>query len=239
MKVDFNNCLVIDIETVGGVSSYDQLSERLQKLWEYKCTFFRDADQKTPAELFAERAGIFAEFGKIVTIAAGFVWYNQERELSLKVKAFSGHDEASILNEFNQMIDKSFEQPKLTFCAHNGKEFDYPYIARRMLVNGINLPQCLQFHDNKPWEIKHIDTMDLWKFGDRKSFTSLDLLAAIFEIDSSKGDMDGSMVNNAYYLEDGLERIAEYCKADVVVTTQLFLRLNSLPAIKEENIEIV
>ena len=239
MKIDFNNFLVIDIETVGVAGSFDELDERLQKLWEYKCAFFRDADQKTPAELFAEKAGIFAEFGKIVTIAAGFVWYNQERELSLKVRAFSGHSEAGILNEFNEMIDKSFDQPKLTFCAHNGKEFDYPYIARRMLVNGIRLPYCLQFQDKKPWEINHVDTMDLWKFGDRKSFTSLDLLAAIFDIGSSKSDMDGSMVSNAYYKEDGLDRIAEYCKADVVVTTQLFLRLNSLPSIKEENIEIV
>ena len=239
MNIDLSNFLILDIETVGAAKSYNELNPRLQKLWDHKSQFFRESEIKSPAELYDEKAGIFAEFGKIVTIAIGFIFYNSENELCLKVKAFKGHDEKEVLNGFNDLIQKQFKPGKLTLCAHNGKEFDYPYIARRMLVNGITLPEYLQFHDKKPWEITHIDTMDLWKFGDRKSFTSLDLLATIFGIDSSKQGMDGSMVNYAYYHEDGLNEIAEYCKADVVVTGQLFLRLNSLPEIKKENIELV
>ena len=239
MNIDLSNFLVIDIETVGCTKSYQDLEPRMQKLWDNKAQFFREADQKSSEELFAEKAGIFAEFGKIVTIAVGFLYYNPDNQISLKVKAFSGHDEKAILQDLKSLIEKSFRMDRLIFCAHNGKEFDYPYIARRMLVNGIELPEYLQFHDKKPWEINHVDTMDLWKFGDRKSFTSLDLLAALFDIESSKGDMDGSMVNNAYYQGNALDSIAEYCKADVVVTAQLFLKLSSMAVIKEDNIHIV
>lgn len=238
MNLDFSNFLVIDIETVGVSPDYGGLPKRFQKLWDHKSQFFKDSDDKTSAELFEERAGIFAEFGKIVSIAIGFFFYDGSK-LCFKVKAFSNDDEHLLLKSFKELLTSKFDEGKIRFCAHNGKEFDYPYIARRMLVNDISLPACLQFHGKKPWEINHLDTMELWKFGDRKAFTSLELLAALFNIESSKSDLDGSKVHEAYYKQQGLEKIAEYCMNDVVVTAQLFLKLNALPLMEPENIEII
>lgn len=239
MEIDLNNFLIIDIETVSCVKDFEELSPRLQKLWDLKARFFKNYDTSTPSEIFKERAGIHAEFGKVVTIAAGFLRYNDADELSLRIKAFAGKNEKTILSDFKSLIESRFDEEKLTFCAHNGKEFDYPYLCRRMLINELSIPQTLQVQGKKPWEIPHLDTMEMWKFGDRKAFTSLELLAAIFGIDSSKSDLDGSKVNQAYYEENALDKIATYCMQDVLVTTQLFLKLRSLPPIKEENIEYV
>jgi hypothetical protein len=237
MNIDFSNFLVIDIETVGMAPDYTSLPPRFKGLWDHKSQFFREAEVMTSAELFEEKAGIFAEFGKIVTIAVGFFYYDSSK-LCFKVKAFYNNNEKDLLNDFKQLLSSKFEEKSITFCAHNGKEFDYPYIARRMLVNGISLPSCLQFHGKKPWEINHIDTMEMWKFGDRKAFTSLDLLAALFGIQSSKSDLDGSRVHETYYKNEDLNSIAEYCMNDVVVTAQLFLKLNGLPLLDDDRIEI-
>jgi uncharacterized protein YprB with RNaseH-like and TPR domain len=226
--------LFLDIETVGCVDHYSKLSERLKTQWARKANFFKRENQQTDEDLFHEKAGIYAEFGKIVVIAVGKYVVNDAGELGLRTKYFADDDEKKLLVDFKSMLEKLDGSTNL--CAHNGKEFDFPYLSRRMLVNGIALPSLLDFAGRRPWEIPHLDTMELWKFGDYKHYTSLDLLAAIFNIPSSKGSMDGSMVNEAYYRQNALAKIAEYCVGDVVAIAQLYLKMKGMNLIEEKNI---
>ena len=226
--------LFLDIETVGCVDHYSKLSERLKIQWARKANFFKREELQTDEDLFHEKAGIYAEFGKIVVIAVGKYVVNDAGELGLRTKYFADDDEKKLLVDFKSMLEKLDGSTNL--CAHNGKEFDFPYLSRRMLVNGIALPSLLDFAGRRPWEIPHLDTMELWKFGDYKHYTSLDLLAAIFNIPSSKGSMDGSMVNEAYYRQNALAKIAEYCVGDVVAIAQLYLKMKGMNLIEEKNI---
>ena len=226
--------LFLDIETVGCVDHYSKLSERLKIQWARKANFFKREELQTDEDLFHENAGIYAEFGKIVVIAVGKYVVNDAGELGLRTKYFADDDEKKLLVDFKSMLEKLDGSTKL--CAHNGKEFDFPYLSRRMLVNGIALPSLLDFAGRRPWEIPHLDTMELWKFGDYKHYTSLDLLAAIFNIPSSKGSMDGSMVNEAYYRQNALAKIAEYCVGDVVAIAQLYIKMKGMNLIEEKNI---
>jgi DNA polymerase elongation subunit (family B) len=237
MKFSLENLLVLDIETVRSHKLYEDMPERLQKQWDRKSSFLKVEEDTSPKELFEDRGGIYAEFGKIVAISVGFFTYTGQ-ELTLRVKAFYGKEEANILEEFNTLLQK-FDRRKLILCGHNGKEFDFPYLSRRMLVNNIKLPEVLDTTGKKPWEVNHLDTMEMWKFGDRKNFTSLELLATLFDIPTSKDGIDGSEVSTVYYEEDDVDRIARYCSKDVVVTAQLLLRLNQQPLIKKENIHII
>lgn len=242
MEYDINNILIVDIETVATSQEYFGLNERLQKEWDRKSANFKNADIKSSAELFAERAGIFAEFGKIVVIAVGlFTKPKNDKSFGLRVKSFSGNDEKKLLTDFKELIDTKFDPLDLRLCGHNSKEFDFPFICRRMVVNGIKLPDILDTSTKKPWEVAHLDTMEMWKYGDRKNFTSLDLLAALFDITTSKGDMDGSMVNQVYYEDQGagLQKINEYCMRDVAVTAQVFLKLNNINGFDEANVQYV
>lgn len=236
---NLKNILIIDIETASIHEEFGSLSERMQKQWERKAQFIRNEDELNTDELFFERAAIYAEFGKIITIAAGIFHKDESGDVHLRVKSFKNDNEEELLKEFKQLLETGFDSDRLRLCAHNGKEFDYPYICRRMLVNGIKIPTVLDIRNRKPWEILHLDTMEMWKFGDRKSFTSLELLTALFDIKSSKEDIDGSQVNEVYYKESGLDRISKYCQNDVVATAQLFLRLNEMPLVAEENITIL
>ena len=232
------NILFIDIETVSNHASYEELNERLRVQWDKKAGYLSQ-DGDTPKDLFFEKAAIYAEFGKVVTIAIGFFHESENGEQGLRVKAIANHDEKELLIEFKELIEQKFDQSKLKFCAHNGKEFDYPYLCRRMLINGISLPQTLDISNRKPWDIPHLDTLEMWKFGDRKNFTSLELLTAIFGIESSKGFLDGSQVNSTYYLENDLEKIALYCMHDVVATAQLYLKFQCRDLIPEEQISFL
>lgn len=236
---EFRNILFIDIETVACSPSYDSLSERLKTQWARKASYFRQRDnQLTDEELFHERAGIYAEFGKVIVIAIGKFSMNDAGERTLRTRSFANHDEGALLREFSGVLAK-MDQAQVRFCAHNGKEFDYPYLSRRLLVQGIPLPESLNLSGKKPWEIGHLDTLEMWKFGDYKHYTSLDLLATLFDIPTSKGDMDGSKVNEVYYREQDLKKIAEYCTSDVVVVSQLFLRLKGQPLVEKQNIFVV
>jgi len=237
MKFKLENLLVLDIETVRSHKLYEDMPERLQAQWDRKASFLKSEEDDTPKTLFEDRGGIYSEFGKIVTVSVGFFTY-EGSELSLRVKAFYDDDEAVLLNDFIRLLAK-FDQQKLILCGHNGKEFDFPYLSRRMLVNDIKLPAVLDTSGKKPWEVNHLDTMEMWKFGDRKNFTSLELLAVLFNIPTSKEGIDGSMVSTVYYDEQDLKRIADYCSRDVIVTAQLLLRLNQQPMVKEENIHII
>ena len=238
MGEELNNVLFLDIETVAGQPSFNNLDERIQAHWNKKAGFLHNEEDLAPDELYFQRAGIYAEFGKIVTIAVGFITEHGHRR-QLRVKAFSNDNEELVLTEFKNLLNDKFDPETLLLCAHNGKEFDFPYISRRMLIHSIPLPYVLDITGKKPWEVRHLDTMEMWKFGDRKNFTSLDLLATIFNISTSKGDIDGSQVTPVYYEENDLKRIEEYCKRDVVVTAQLFLKFKTLPAIKQEDVFIL
>lgn len=231
--------LIIDIETVSGNENVEALSPELKKHWERKAGFIRNREEKSAEELYEDRSAIYAEFGKIIVI--GMAIYHEEKgKPSLRVKSIASDNEKELLTEFKNFIKSKFDQDNLKLCAHNGKEFDFPYLCRRMLINDIKIPWSLNMSGKKPWEINHIDTMELWKFGDWKSFTSLDLLTTIFDIPSSKKDMDGSMVTKTYYEDkDGLKKIAEYCRRDVVATAQLYLRLNNFPLIAQDQINII
>jgi DNA polymerase elongation subunit (family B) len=234
MNADLKDILFLDIETVGCADSYSKLGERLKAQWARKANFFKREEGQTDEDLFHEKAGIYAEFGKIVVIAIGKYTEGEHGELGIRTKYFANHDEAKLLSEFRETVEKM--GPAVRLCAHNGKEFDFPYMCRRMLVNGIQLPSVLNMSGKKPWEINHLDTLELWKFGDYKHYTSLDLLATIFEIPTSKGVMDGSMVSKVYYQEGDLKKISEYCVGDVLAIAQLYLKFKGMPLVNEHNI---
>ncbi|MCS6973243.1 MAG: 3'-5' exonuclease [Cyclobacteriaceae bacterium] len=236
MIAELRDILFLDIETVACTADYGSLDERMRTQWERKASWLKREEGLSDEQLFHQRAAIYAEFGKIVCIGVGIIRENERGEPLLRLKAYYGHDEKALLNDFKLMLEK-LNTSTTRLCAHNGREFDFPYLSRRMLVNGIPLPALLDLSGKKPWEVNHLDTLEMWKFGDYKHYTSLDLLAAIFNIPSSKNGMDGSMVNTVYYQEKNLEKIKRYCLSDVVVLTQLYMRLKSLPLIPEQNIE--
>lgn len=231
-KLNLENILFLDIETVPETQHFSDLDDTKQALWELKSQYQRKDDYT--AEEFYERAGIWAEFGKIVCISVGY-FSNQGDIRNFRVTSFYG-DEIKILKDFKNLLISHFSQSKHLLCAHNGKEFDFPYIARRMIIHDIKLPYKLNLFGKKPWEVPHLDTMDLWKFGDYKHYTSLKLLTAILGIPSPKQDIDGSEVANVYYQEKNLSRIVEYCERDTVAVAQLLLRFLNKPLIEEQNI---
>lgn len=233
-KIPLENILFLDIETVPEKATFEQLPEEAQQLWAEK-TAYRRKEEYTPEE-FYERAGIWAEFGKIICISAGF--FQESGALTFRVRSYTG-DEETILREFKDLLETYFNRPKHVLCAHNGKEFDFPYIARRMIIHGIPLPPKLSLFGKKPWEVPHIDTMELWRFGDFKNYTSLKLLAHVLGVPSPKEDIDGSMVRDVYYEENDLERIVQYCERDVVTVAQVFLRLRNEKLLTEDQIVYV
>ena len=227
--------LFLDIESVPAASSFDNLDQPLQILWEKKSKQFRVEDQ-SPGDVY-ERAGIYSEFGRIICISVGLI--KGKNPFTFRLKSFYGDDEKALLYEFGEMLNRFSKNREALLCAHNGKEFDYPYIARRMIINGIIIPDILDNAGKKPWEVKLLDTLDLWKFGDYKSYTSLDLLTTILNISSPKDDIDGSMVAGIYYNERDIKRIVRYCEKDVLAVAQVLLRFMNLPEIKEDMIESV
>jgi 3'-5' exonuclease len=234
LKVE--DIMFLDIETVPESSSFELLNMAMQNLWDKKSRQFRTPDQK--AQDVYERAGIYSEFGKIICISVGFI--KGKNPFTFRLKSFFGKDEKSLLSEFSVMLSKfSKTNKEATLCAHNGKEFDFPYIARRMIINELTIPEILDNAGKKPWEIKLLDTMDLWKFGDYKNYTSLDLLTSVLGIPTPKDDIDGSMVAGIFYEKDDLQRIVQYCEKDVLAIARVLLRFMNLPGISEDNIESV
>ena len=244
---DLYNILFLDIETVPAVAEFDELSEEMQELWAVKArTLLRktadELEYDEIAESFATRAGIYAEFGKIICISVGFLTRQPgSEEPLLRLKSYTNHLEANLLEDFSELLSKHFNNPdKFAICGHNIKEFDVPYICRRLLVNQLPFPRILDIAGRKPWETKHLlDTMDMWKFGDNKNYTSLRLLAAVFGFPSPKEDMDGSEVAGVYWEERDLDRIAAYCEKDVLATVQLFLKMKRLPLLRDNQLVIV
>ena len=235
--MNFNNILFLDIETVSQEESYLQLDSEWKELWDHKTRSLTKNPETDTPELLYPRAAIYAEFGKIICISCGCIQGTGE-EKKLVVKSYSGDDEKRLLQDFAYMLQGWSGSADKFLCAHNGKEFDYPYLCRRMIVNGVEIPECLRISGRKPWEVRHLDTLELWKFGDFKSYTSLKLLAKVLGVPSPKDDIDGSMVNEVYYVQKDLERIVEYCQKDVITLAQILLRFHCEPQIKPANIEI-
>lgn len=231
-RINPEHILFLDIETVPQFENFDELNPVAQELWGQK-TQYQRKDDFSPEE-FYERAGIWAEFGKIICISAGFFNLKGDQK-RFRVTSFHGN-ESLILKEFKNLLESHFNRPHHLLCAHNGKEFDFPYIARRMIIHGIPLPNKLNLFGKKPWEVPHLDTMELWKFGDYKTFTSLKLMAHILGVPSPKDDIDGSQVRNVYYDEKDIDRIIKYCEKDTVTVAQIFLRLRNESLLQEDEI---
>lgn len=227
--INIEDILFLDIETVPIIYKYAELNDSARKLWNDKFKF-QTAD--TPEGLY-KKAGIYAEFAKIICISVGFM-----NDKTFRLKSFYGDDEKLLLSEFGALLSKHYNKKESLLCAHNGKEFDYPFIARRMLVNGVKLPNILNIAGKKPWEVNLLDTMELWKFGDYKNFSSLNLLAHVFNIPTPKDDIDGSEVSRVYYDEKNLQRIVTYCQKDVLTVAQVLLRFKGEDLIKQEQVLI-
>lgn len=237
--IQTQHILFIDIETVSICKDYSDLSETFQTLWDKKHQLIDKENVLTPAESFQKNAAIYAEFGKIICISCGYLTKEKDTEI-LRVKSFSHTNEAILLQQFAEMIQKNYYDPSHhALCGHNIKEFDIPYLCRRMLVNQVPLPYILSLHGKKPWEINHIDTLQLWKFGDYKAYTSLNLLAALFEIPTPKDDIDGSMVGDVFWNKNDTQRIITYCEKDVITVVRLFQRLQGKQIISDEHIQII
>ena len=234
-KLNLENLLFLDIETVPETAQYSELPEDKQLLWEQKSKYQRKEDYS--AETFYDRAGIWAEFGKIVCISVGyFTIVNSERRF--RVTSFYG-EERTLLLEFKTLIETHFSKTKHLLCAHNGKEFDFPYIARRMIIHNITLPVKLNLFGKKPWEVPHLDTHELWKFGDYKHYTSLKLLTSVLGIPSPKDDIDGSEIFRVYYEENDIERIVTYCQKDTISVAQIILRLRGEALLEMDEIAYI
>ena len=231
--------LMIDIETVPQYPVYAQLPESWKSLWGDKIS--KTVPENLSLEnVYQQRAGILAEFGKIICISTGYFYTDGNKNLSLRLKSIAGDDEKTLLRSFIEITDKWHKHNKnFQFAGHNIREFDIPYLCRRMLINQLTLPSYLSFHGAKPWEVRMVDTLQWWKFGDYKHYTSLHLLANVLNVPTSKTDIDGSQVQHVYYEEKNLPRIVEYCQKDVIVVANLILRFKNLPLLSEENIVIV
>jgi 3'-5' exonuclease len=235
-KIKIEKVLFLDIETVPVSASFNELENAHREFWDKKSQQFRKENQT--AEEVYQRAGIYAEFGKIICISFGVV-HMKDNNRFLRLKSIFGDDEKILLNEFASLLTKMNKTNDLLLCAHNGKEFDFPYLSRRMLINEIKVPDILDTAGRKPWETSFLDTMELWKFGDYKNYTSLNLLSFLFGIPSPKSDIDGSMVADVYWKDHDLLRIARYCQNDVLAIVQLLLKFKGDPIIPVDNIEFV
>jgi len=231
-KINLNNILFLDIETVPETEAYNQLDSELQVLYEQKTQYQRKDD--FTAEEFYDRAGIWAEFGKIVCISVGFFVIKGDIR-NFRVTSFFG-EESKLLKDFNNLLNNHFNGPQHVLCGHNAKEFDIPFLARRMIINQIPIPDKLNLFGKKPWEIPHLDTLELWKFGDYKHFTSLKLMCKVLGIPSPKGDIDGSQVGHVFYVEKDIDRIVTYCEKDTIAVAQIFLRLRREDLLIDEEI---
>lgn len=226
-NIKLSTILFLDVETAPLVYQYNDLDENTRKLWDTK---FRYQQSESP-EIQYKKAGIYAEFAKAICISVGFF-----NDGTFRIKSFFGTDEKKLLQEFSALLNEHFNRKEHLLCAHNGKEFDFPFLCRRLLINGLKLPKALNIAGKKPWEVNHLDTMELWKFGDYKNYTSLNLLANVFNIPTPKDDIDGSDVARVYWEDKNLERIATYCQKDVITVAQLLLKMKGEELMDEKNI---
>jgi len=236
-KVNLEKVLFLDIETAPQTYKIHDLDEAKKNLFTSKTRFIHHGEEEAIEKAYNDRSSILAEFGKIICISVGFVHSNSLSEKQIRMKSFYHKDEETLLKQFSELLNDKYNSPYHLLCGHNAKEFDFPYICRRMLINGLKLPNLLDLAGKKPWEISHLDTMELWKFGDYKSYTSLPLLCNIFNIPTPKDDITGADVARVYYEENDLERIKVYCEKDVVALIQVFLKMKGDALVGEENVK--
>ncbi|MFT6211647.1 MAG: hypothetical protein ACJATE_002288 [Bacteroidia bacterium] len=234
LHLDLTKILFLDIETVPQFSDYKKLDETTATLWDDKAG--KLSGQEHTGEEIYERAGIYAEFGKIICISVGAFNLREGGKMELRMRSFYGDDESVLLREFAELLSSHYSSPTQLLCGHNGKEFDFPYIARRMVINRIPLPKILNMVGKKPWEVQHLDTMEMWKFGDWKSYTSLKLLTHVLDVPTPKTDIEGKDVARVYYEENDLERIEQYCKRDTLAVAQLLLRFRGEEILDDDQI---
>ena len=234
-QLNLNKVLFLDIETVPNTPTYTELDESVKKLWDDKMRWQSERDNKTPEEIY-EKAGIFAEFGKVICISVGFLTNAGTPDVKYRTTSFAGDDESKLLQNFSNLMNSHYCRNDQYLCAHNGKEFDYPFIARRMLLNSLTLPDLLDLAGKKPWEIHHLDTMELWKFGDYKHYTSLNLLTNIFNIPTPKDDITGADVAKVYYEDKDLDRIVTYCEKDTLAVAQVMLKYKGMKLIEDDQV---
>lgn len=241
-NIDFSSIIFLDIETASCVKDFASLSSEMKELWTRKCQVLlpqeKNINEELAGKMFSERAAIYSEFGKVICACLGYLQTINGRR-RLRIKSFSGENENTLLSRISEIFDNISEKSEKFLCAHNGKEFDFPYLSRRMIIQSVRIPKILRLHGKKPWDVRHLDTLELWKFGDRKAYTSLALLATVLGIPSPKTDMDGSRVSYTYWEEKNMEKIVSYCSRDVITLVQIFMRLCEKEIIKEEEIEIV
>ena len=235
-NIPIHNILFLDVETVPLSPSFQELSENFQQLWAEKTQWQRSQDQ-SPEMFYEQKAGVMAEFAKVVCVCVGYL-YRKDGQHLFKIKSFYGYEEKQILLDLKNLLDDKFNTQNHYLCAHNGKEFDFPFLCRRMLINGVKLPKILDLSGKKPWEVRHLDTMEMWRFGDYKRYTSITLLAALFKIPTPKDDIDGSQVAKIYWQDKNLERIKTYCQKDTLTVAQLFLRYQNKAILKQDQIEV-
>lgn len=233
-KTELAKILFLDIETVRGKKHFEELPEGMKAMWEHKAKSIKTEEEQAIEEKYNDRAAIYAEFGKVVCISIGFVHWIEDVP-HIKLKSFFGADEAQVLTDFGNLLNSKFKDWKL--CAHNGKEFDFPYLCRRFLIHQIAIPKLLAVQGLKPWEVPFVDTMELWKFGDYKSYTKLELLCQVFDIPTPKDDMDGSMVGKVFWEENDAGRIAKYCEKDVIATIQVMMKFAFFDLVAETSIQ--
>ncbi len=235
-KIRKDKILFLDIETVPQPDQWENLSDKMQSLWEKKSKGLR-ADEESPEDVY-QKAGIYAEFGKVICVSVG-AFAQKGDQYIFRMKSYASKDEKQLLLEVAAMLRKYSGEGERNLCAHNGKDFDFPYMARRMLINGIKLPGILDTAGKKPWEVNHLDTMELWKFGAYRHYASLDLLTTIFGIPTPKDDIDGSQVAQVFYEENDLERIVQYCEKDVLAIAQLYLKWRGEPLLNDDQLVII
>jgi len=236
-EIKIKDVLFLDIETVPCSQSFEGLDITFQNLWAEK-TVLQRKEEYTPTEFYKLKSGVMAEFSKIICISVGYL-FAEKNENHFRIKSFYGDNEKQIITDFNELLNTQFNKKKHKLCAHNGKEFDFPFIARRTLINGLKLPTLLDIAGKKPWEVNHLDTMELWRFGDYKHYTSIKLLSAVFNIPTPKDDIDGSQVADVYWIDKDLERIKKYCQKDTLTVAQILLKYKGEELISENNIEFV
>jgi len=235
-QIKTGDILFLDIETVPAFPAYSEVPETVKALWTKKAAYLRK-EAETPEELYS-RAGIYAEFGRIICISTGMIGKLEEKRV-LRLKSFYGEDEKSLLFGFADLLNRLCKKREIDLCAHNGKEFDFPFMSRRMLIHGIRLPAILDIAGKRPWETRFLDTLELWKFGDHKHYTSLELLASVFGLASPKSDMDGSQVAEVFWKDHELSRIVTYCRQDVITVAQLMLKYKGDDVLKDEDIIVL
>jgi hypothetical protein len=236
-NLPLDQIIFFDIETVPCESDFDMLSPALQDLWITKSSRIKPDEYLSPEDKFKTYAGIFAEFGRIVCISMGLIHQNEGMP-NIRMKSFFGDDEVQLLMDFSSLINTHLDNKKYSYlCGHNIREFDIPYICRRMLINQIPMPSKLYIAGKKPWELEHfMDTLNLWKFGDYKNYTSLKLLMELFGLPSPKEDIDGSQVGNVYWQEKNIERIVRYCERDVLAVMRLCAHWSGVDLPDDKNV---